>query len=596
MCRSIDDGGRRCPCGRGARRRAYQRARYAIKKATAAQLLATPPEITDPEVLALLADNAGDPVGDAREALPSREEQRAAHRAEIGKRIDSARGEAVAALELFRTRHGQREAYTAAVTRYGSALREGALFDAAELWETEQVGDADVADLRHQTHDACQVYADSVDAWADAFQAYRKASFDLPGDRYDEVEDLPPEVAALYHAKEDAMARRAAADREYASRCDRLREMARRRNELFSQAVQARLSAERDMGGAAPKTYRTRLSAADREMLGDVLSMFPADMSARANATNTHVNISRASGKRAHFTSRTYLKTTKPRNVLVNPPEDAATGMAGIGWSASMTTRPMDEYLSDPSLRGPSLGGHRWEDTPDNRAALQALMDDGVLNTAMPSLLYTYAERRRREPKDLRTTASVVSTPYGLAIAVDAVDTKTSTDYDNPTAKVQFSDRRSMTHEFGHFMEFDNPEIGAACVEFRTRRAGGPDAKLVRHGGSKRNPELVVEGGFVTPYVGRVYEGNRGQHTEVFSVGVEKVLCPDRSGDLLGGEVNCAGALPYCTIAKGETRRSVAVGDPLPRDEEHFNLVLGLLATANRPVSDAGSSGSEDQG
>lgn len=33
MCRSLSEGGRRCPCGQGERRRAYQRARYALKQA-----------------------------------------------------------------------------------------------------------------------------------------------------------------------------------------------------------------------------------------------------------------------------------------------------------------------------------------------------------------------------------------------------------------------------------------------------------------------------------------------------------------------------------------------------------------------------------
>ena len=36
MCRAVVEGGRRCPCTRGDRRRAYQRMRYAARQAATA--------------------------------------------------------------------------------------------------------------------------------------------------------------------------------------------------------------------------------------------------------------------------------------------------------------------------------------------------------------------------------------------------------------------------------------------------------------------------------------------------------------------------------------------------------------------------------
>ncbi|HEX9176403.1 MAG TPA: hypothetical protein VF874_10065 [Mycobacterium sp.] len=51
MCRAVVDGGRRCPCTRGDRRRAYQRMRYAARQAAAAA-----PPASDEHTVAATAD------------------------------------------------------------------------------------------------------------------------------------------------------------------------------------------------------------------------------------------------------------------------------------------------------------------------------------------------------------------------------------------------------------------------------------------------------------------------------------------------------------------------------------------------------------
>lgn len=63
MCQSIADGGKRCPSNRGARRRAYQRARYAAGavEAAYAEGFSAPPVYTPPTEAV-----AGDAVGPAR--------------------------------------------------------------------------------------------------------------------------------------------------------------------------------------------------------------------------------------------------------------------------------------------------------------------------------------------------------------------------------------------------------------------------------------------------------------------------------------------------------------------------------------------------
>src|SRR5699024_6540713 len=63
MCQSIADGGKRCPSNRGARRRPYQRARYAAAavEAVYAEGFSAPPVFTPPTEAV-----AGGAVGPAR--------------------------------------------------------------------------------------------------------------------------------------------------------------------------------------------------------------------------------------------------------------------------------------------------------------------------------------------------------------------------------------------------------------------------------------------------------------------------------------------------------------------------------------------------
>ena len=55
MCRAVVDGGRRCPCTRGDRRRAYQRMRYAARQAAAAHAYEHTPATADDSGTAALS-------------------------------------------------------------------------------------------------------------------------------------------------------------------------------------------------------------------------------------------------------------------------------------------------------------------------------------------------------------------------------------------------------------------------------------------------------------------------------------------------------------------------------------------------------------
>ena len=80
----------------------------------------------------------------------------------------------------------------------------------------------------------------------------------------------------------------------------------------------------------------------------------------------------------------------------------------------------------------------------------------------------------------------------------------------------------TLYHEFGHFVEFNNPKLALASRDFIESRATGLIEKLSVITGDKeyRDDEVAYPGNFITPYVGKVY-GERGIPTEVVSVGLE---------------------------------------------------------------------------
>ncbi|NEZ65532.1 DUF1073 domain-containing protein [Leptolyngbyaceae cyanobacterium CCMR0082] len=82
------------------------------------------------------------------------------------------------------------------------------------------------------------------------------------------------------------------------------------------------------------------------------------------------------------------------------------------------------------------------------------------------------------------------------------------------------SGKASVFHEFGHHLEFSNPQLKTAGKDWIESRRSGPNkplSELVPDSGYGRH-EIAVPDRFIDPYVGRDY-GDRA--TEVFSMGIE---------------------------------------------------------------------------
>jgi hypothetical protein len=111
---------------------------------------------------------------------------------------------------------------------------------------------------------------------------------------------------------------------------------------------------------------------------------------------------------------------------------------------------------------------------------------------------------------------------------------------------------RIIFHEFGHFYEYEKPDLLAAArtwVKQRSEESNEGTAvveSLYRLTKSKfyRQNETAYKDKFIDPYVGKIYAG---PHTEVISLGLEHFSSPKLMADL------------YI------------------KDPEHFELVLGSI-------------------
>lgn len=124
--------------------------------------------------------------------------------------------------------------------------------------------------------------------------------------------------------------------------------------------------------------------------------------------------------------------------------------------------------------------------------------------------------------------------------------------------------RAAAVHEFGHFIEVHSPEIQSASLAYLMSKARPDKGMAPRYKGEKGAAFLVPESEdkeFSSPYVGKLYSQGLGANkkfnvtsTEVFSVGMERLY-------------------------SSQDKRSDARAE-YDRDQQHMNLVLGLLATA----------------
>lgn len=148
MCRSVDAGGRRCPCARGARRRAAQRARYAARRSEAAVAAANGGVVPGGAVLPtgpvgeLLAAADADPFAltaeQRQEVLAYSRERAEATRGAVGdeweKAKDASGGQWV--------KDGAAAAYEAAIREHGQHLSRAVAMNAVNRIEAAGADEA----------------------------------------------------------------------------------------------------------------------------------------------------------------------------------------------------------------------------------------------------------------------------------------------------------------------------------------------------------------------------------------------------------------------------------------------------------------------
>ncbi|MGD9622255.1 MAG: hypothetical protein AB7G47_19700 [Mycolicibacterium sp.] len=518
MCRALSEGGRRCPCTNGDRRRAYQRMRYAARKAaqTDATDTTTPPE----------AQHTGEAA--APTALTAR-------------RQDTARAaaEALAAIRAAPNPNNPdlHAAYTAALIDHGAVLRDLA------------TGHIDAELHRHGLDDA------AITAEAAAFsQRFRQAEDDLTAERAGIAQRFPrtpgePANPDRDHALADARQRYFRARADIAAEAKkRTAEINDRRAEIMRTAYYRELSQERSFGNAefTPSNH-AKMTRSDRAMFATTTALYPDEMVTRSAALGDM--LAKRSKARAHYNTAAAQRTRRQQvevldlnyalnhgtfrragNYFVDSPEQMASG---TGTFTDNFARP---YTTVPR-------------TPDNERRIAALLERHNADSKSPARM------------EFATALTADGQPEHV-IYVRGPHTRARTDTSTVSAEVTYSDARSMTHELAHRMEDRNPEIGIATKEFLRRRTTGlPKQRYYKK-------EFVTEDSFADRYMGKdQYPGT--EHTELFSCGME-ALAHGRFGGLRGHV--------HLDLSTPDLRPIANRADP-----EHLALILGLLATANRP-------------
>lgn len=84
-------------------------------------------------------------------------------------------------------------------------------------------------------------------------------------------------------------------------------------------------------------------------------------------------------------------------------------------------------------------------------------------------------------------------------------------------------------HEYGHLLEFDNPKVNKAAMDFFLSRAGDDKPEklsTLKHDSSYRSDEIAIKDHYIDPYMGKDYrntDGSKRFDTELISMGYEKL-------------------------------------------------------------------------
>lgn len=577
MCRAMREGGRRCPCSTGERRRAAARARYAARTAEAARRAANISEFTarwkaaEAHMLAALTadgDSSG-AVATAPAALgespDSRIEQRyasavvdltsaerdelrsyATARARASAKSTRAAYSAMAGTHPY-TDTPQRRAYEAALQEQGRHL--AAVAD-VELCEA----------LRGATPDDDDRDAPGSSAWAARMIADSGFCHDN---------------GVMMTAREVILAIREGrfddqAHRRYSTLTTTLndgRQMVRiRRAEAHAAALRAtvaRVNPDLTFGsadpakGSQPVVWGTGMTRAkQRDFTANLHAAYPDRLIEHARDSGRPLRV-RVTSSRAHY-QPTGAHERIPAAHFIDAREliksaDAVGdggGVEAVRISQLQTRAGYSTRYTEPRGSLPRVGG--VPDTPENRGALESALEawsDGD----NPYYDKRFRSRMGKDPQIVDKNGMLYVTSKKNVGSLPGA----------PVAELTTNGAQYVTvHEMAHRIEEQTPAIAAACHAFLARRTAGmkPSVYNTSTRRGRRVVELVREDSFVDPYIGRDY-GEQQPHTEVFSVGMEALVTGS-----FGGLTNDP------TGGWGEQQRRA--------DPEHRQLVLALLASA----------------
>lgn len=541
MCRGLTEGGRRCPCNRGARRRAYQRARYAAHTAeaqwtrdVAATLAPANPPVTDAH---------GAEVTEVFGLLDATEESlRTKGIAEDRIAIELARGrlalrlmgqDTVGRAALTSTRiaavaDAQKSAQTIAQLRETKSVHfNGPEFEEAMIMHGHNTRRAFVSALALAEGEA----AAAPEAMKESDYANFARTLNIPGIEHVTTMAGARSLIAMSGTSEDRNAWNAFCDSADRKEAEAIRARAGVRTSVLKEVL-SEISGNSHGGVAvadAGGTFAKGFTKKDQETFNAAIGVFPDGMLAGGIEKGNPLTVKKTKA-RAHYVGSTRDKKQVTHNLYV-PVRDLLEGERhgyGVFEYGLRTADPSD------AASGWTAQEYRVDDTPDNRTRVQKLIDaqDDRLRASLVivesngKLLLRNKRRDRKYTEQGAEKVSHLTTDGSVGTTV---------------------------HEMAHRIEENNPEIAVVCRRFLHRRAG-ENATLRRIPGHRRD-EVGFEDHFVDPYMGKLYRNS--VHTEVFSTGVE-ALAAGHFGGLTGTS-------------------------ELSADPEHAALILGILSAPPTP-------------
>ena len=520
MCRAVVEGGRRCPCTRGDRRRAYQRLRYAARQAAPAAA----------------GEHTTATVDDPSSAESSSLEQR---RAQTASAVD----EALTALRDA-DRSGDpdvHEAYLSAVLDHGAVLRDVADQKIERAYAERRLDDASVS---AETAAVAEELEQIESEWR---EAKKRSDAYLTADGTSFVSD--DAAAAIDHARNTY----AAAKQDiYRRALARSKEINEQRAQIAKQVYYDEVSRERSFGGAAARDFVpsniAKMTRADRAMFTASAALYPDEMVEHANSLGDM--LAKRSKARAHYSAGARQRSRRTRTEVFDLNDALQYGRFRF-----------NHFVDSPEemARG---GGSVRERYGANNAFVPHTTEN---ERKVGDLVAQYNEGRRQHATIEYATAVPKDggEPYEV-MYVKGPRKRVTTEVTGILAELTYSDSSSMTHELGHRVEDRNPEISVATKAFLRRRTAG----LAPERYAKR--ELVTPDGFSDRYMGKDYAGH---HTELFSCGMEAIT-HGRFGGLTGR--------PTIFLPARGGLSAADRAQPPKADTEHLALVLGLLASANK--------------